>query len=93
MEANSKAPEQSLLRTIFRTETAILLVGIGCIGYGLATGLNVMPIFFGLCIVGGSVMLHFVRKKDWEAHWSDMDRIRQEHELRMAEESEKKKKQ
>ena len=90
MEANNKAPEKSLLKLIFRTETAIFCVGLGCIGYGLATGLNVMPIFFGICIVGGSVALHFVRKRDWDAHWADMDRIRQEHERRMAEEREKK---
>ena len=90
MEAQDKAPEKSLLRQIFRTETAIFLVGIGCIVYGVVTGFNVMPLFFGLCIVGGSVMLHFVRKRDWDAHWADMDRIRLEHERRMAEEKEKK---
>jgi len=92
MEAKEKAPETSLLRQIFRTETAIFCVGIGCMVYGVADGIRVMPLFFGLCIVGGSVMLHFVRKKDWDAHWADMDRIRKEHELRMSEEQEKEKK-
>jgi hypothetical protein len=91
MEAQGKAPEKSLLRQIFRTETAIFCVGIACIVYGLLNGLNVMPIFFGICIVGGSVMLHFVRKKDWDAHWSEHDRIRQAHEQRMLDEQEKKK--
>ena len=91
MEAKDKAPEKSLLRQIFQTETAIFLVGIGCMVYGVVDGIRVMPLFFGLCIVGGSVMLHFVRKKDWDAHWSDMDRIRKEHELRMAEEQEREK--
>ena len=89
MEAQGKAPEKSLLRQIFRTETAIFLVGIGCIVYGVVTGFNVMPLFFGLCIIGGSVMLHFVRKKDWDAHWAELDRVRQAHEQRMAEEREK----
>ena len=92
MEAKDKAPEKSLLKQLFQTETAIFLVGIGCMVYGVVDGIRVMPLFFGLCIVGGSVMLHFVRKKDWDAHWSDMDRIRREHELRMAEEREKEKK-
>jgi hypothetical protein len=91
MEAN-KAPKKSLLKQLFRTETAIFCVGIACMVYGFADGIRVMPLFFGLCIVGGSVMLHFVRKKDWDAHWADMDRIRKEHERRMAEESESKKK-
>jgi flagellar biosynthesis component FlhA len=91
MEAKDKTPEKSLLRQLFQTETAIFLVGIGCMVYGVVDGIRVMPLFFGLCIVGGSVMLHFVRKKDWDAHWSDMDRICKEHELRMAEEKEKEK--
>jgi len=91
MEVKDKAPE-SLLSQIFRTETAIFCVGIACMVYGVVDGIRVMPLFFGLCIVGGSVMLHFVRKKDWDAHWADMDRIRKEHELRMSEEQEKEKK-
>jgi len=91
MEAKGKAPQTSLLRQIFRTETAIFCVGIGCMVYGVVTGFNVMPLFFGLCIIGGSVMLHFVRKKDWDAHWADMDRIRKEHEQRMADEKQREK--
>jgi hypothetical protein len=92
MEAQAKAPEQSLLKRLVSTETALCCVGIGCMVYGVVNGLKVMPLFFGLCIVGGSVMLHFVRKKDWDAHWSEMDRIRREHELRMADEQAKEKK-
>ena len=92
MEANNKKPEQSLLSRIFRMETAIFLVGLGLMVYGVATGLNVMPLFFGLCIVGGSVALHYVRKKDWDAHWAEHDRIRKAHEQRMEDERESKKK-
>jgi flagellar biosynthesis component FlhA len=92
MEAQDKAADKSLLRRLFSTETAICCVGIGCMIYGVVNGLKVMPLFFGLCIVGGSVMLHFVRKKDWDAHWSDMDRIRREHEQRMADEQQSKEK-
>lgn len=78
--------EQSRKWRLLSMETAILLVGIGCMVYGVADGLRVMQLFFGLCIVGGSVALHFVRKKDWDAHWAEMDRIRQAHEQRMTEE-------
>jgi hypothetical protein len=88
MEAKVKAAEESLLRKIFRTETAICLVGIACMVYGVADGVRVMPLFFGLCIVGGSVMLHFVRKKDWDAHWSEHDRINKAHDQRMLDERE-----
>ena len=91
MEAKGKSPDKTLLKRLFTTETAICCVGIGCMVYGAINGV-VMPLFFGLCIVGGSVMLHFVRKKDWDAHWADMDRIRKEHEQRMAEEQEDEKK-
>jgi hypothetical protein len=90
MEAKEKPQKTSLLRRIFSTETAICCVGIGCVVYGLVDGFKVMQVFFGFCIIGGSVMLHFVRKKDWDAHWAELDRVRQAHELRMAEESEKK---
>ena len=92
MEAKVKAPEKSLARRLLSTETAICCVGIACMVYGVADGIRVMPLFFGLCIVAGSVLLHFVREKDWDAHWADMDRIRKEHERRMADESESAKK-
>jgi hypothetical protein len=88
METKANAPEKSLLKRIFRTETAIFCVGIACMVYGVLDGIRVMPLFFGLCIVGGSVMLHFVRKKDWDAHWAEHDRISKAHEQRMIDERE-----
>ena len=90
MEAKGNLPEKSLLGRIVSAETMIFLVGIGSVVYGLKDGFKVMQVFFGICIVGGSVALHFVRKKDWDAHWAQLDRVRQAHEQRMAEENEKK---
>jgi hypothetical protein len=90
MSANEKVQEKSLLARIFCAETFIFCVGIACVVYGLANGLTVMPIFFGTCIAGGSVMLHFVRKKDWDAHWAELDRVQKAHEQRMADEKESK---
>jgi hypothetical protein len=90
MAGKEQSQDKSLLRRVFSAETLICCVGIGCVVYGLKDGLKVMQVFFGICIVGGSVALHFVRKKDWDAHWAELDRVRQAHELRMAEESEKK---
>ena len=66
------------------------LVGVACMIYGLAQGFKLMQFFFGLCIVAGSFLLHFVRKKDWDAHWAEMEQARQAHEKRMADEAEKK---
>jgi len=90
MQAKGKSQERSLARRIFSAETMICCVGIACVVYGVADGLRVMPLFFGLCIVLGSVLLHFVRKKDWDAHWAELDRVRQAHEQRMADEKQKK---
>lgn len=90
MQAKVNVQEKSLLRRVFSAETLICCVGIACVVYGVADGIRVMQVFFGLCIVSGSVLLHFVRKKDWDAHWAELDRVRQAHEQRMADEMEKK---
>jgi hypothetical protein len=90
MGSKGDVQAKSILRRIFSVETLIFCVGIACVVYGVVNSFGVMPIFFGICIIGGSVALHFVRKKDWDAHWADMDRIRKAHESRMEEEKEKK---
>ncbi|MBJ6799283.1 hypothetical protein [Geomonas propionica] len=83
--------KQSLVSLIFSAPFLLGLVGVGCMIYGVAEGFKVMQFFFGVCIVLGSVGLYFIRKKDWDAHWAEMDQARQAHEKRMAEEAEKKK--
>lgn len=86
MYAKDSSQEKTLLRRIFSAETLIFCVGVACVVYGVANGIRIMQIFFGVCIVGGSVMLHFVRKKDWDAHWAELDRVQKAHEQRMADE-------
>jgi hypothetical protein len=78
--------EKSMVARLFSSETLICCVGIGSVVYGLVQGLKVMQLFFGVCIIGGSVMLHFVRKKDWDAHWAELERVRKAHESRVAQE-------
>ena len=90
MEAD-KVQQKSLFARIFCAPVLLGLVGVACMIYGVIEGLKVMQFFFGLCIVAGSVFLHFVRKKDWDAHWAELDRVRAAHEQRMADEEEKKK--
>ena len=90
MQPKENALEKPLLKRLFGADTLIFCVGIACVVYGVADGIKVMQVFFGVCIVAGSVLLHFVRKKDWDAHWAELDRVRKAHEQRMAEESEKK---
>ena len=91
MSSNHNQPKKSLMQRLFSTETALCCVGIACMVYGVVNGLKEMPLFFGLCIVGGSFLLRFVRNKDWDAHWAEHDQIRKAHEERMAAEREKKK--
>lgn len=89
MEAG-KAQGKSLIVRLFSAETAICCVGIGCVVYGVAGGGKIMQIFFGVCIIGGSFALRLVRKKDWDAHWAEMEMVRKAHELRAAQESDDK---
>ena len=85
------AEKQSLGSLIFSAPFLLGMVGVGCMIYGVAEGFKVMQFFFGVCIVLGCFGLHLIRKKDWDAHWQEMDQIREAHEKRMAEEEEKKK--
>ena len=90
MQANGKVQGKSVTGRLFSAETLIFCIGIGCVLYGVVNGIKVMQIFFGICIVGGSVVLHFVRKKDWDAHWAELDRVQKAHEQRMIDEREAK---
>uniref|UniRef100_C6E5P9 Uncharacterized protein n=1 Tax=Geobacter sp. (strain M21) TaxID=443144 RepID=C6E5P9_GEOSM len=83
--------KQSVVNLIFSAPFLLGLVGVGCMVYGVADGFRVMQFFFGVCIVAGSLMLHLIRKKDWDAHWKELERVREAHEKRTADEAEKKK--
>ena len=90
MEAD-KTQKKSLASRIFCAPVLLGLIGVGCMVYGVSDGFKVMQFFFGVCIVGGSFMLNIIRKKDWDAHWAELERVREAHEKRVAEETEKKK--
>ncbi|HJV65987.1 MAG TPA: hypothetical protein VJ550_09645 [Geomonas sp.] len=89
MTAGNKQ-KKSLVRQLLSAETLILAVGIGCVVYGFAQGIKIMQIFFGICIILGSFALRLVRNKDWDAHWAQMEKIRQAHEARVEQERDKK---
>ncbi|GFO57158.1 hypothetical protein GMSM_41650 [Geomonas sp. Red276] len=88
---DGKKGKKSLMAQLFSAETLICVVGIGCVVYGLAQGFKVMQVFFGICIILGSFALRLVRTKDWDAHWAELERVRQAHEARMAQEKDQKK--
>ncbi|HEY6008348.1 MAG TPA: hypothetical protein VIU40_08500 [Geobacteraceae bacterium] len=75
MDDKSKQ-EISLIGRILSIEALLFLMGIVSLVSGLIT-MKLTQIFWGVMITGGAVVLHFVRKKDWKAHWEEQERYRQ----------------
>ena len=72
-EPTPPAPQRSLLARIISLEGFIALAGIFLLISGLSTGATI-AIFWGVMAIAGLFGLHFVRKKDWKAHWEAMER-------------------
>ena len=68
------SPPRSLLDRIFSIEGLLGLLGVCLLVMGIAAG-EVIAIFWGALALLGLVALYFVRKKDWKAHWEEMERI------------------
>lgn len=64
---------KSLPGRIFSLEGLLLIVGIALLVFGVVDG-SLIAFFWGAVAVAGQVALHFVRKKDWQAHWAGMER-------------------
>lgn len=64
--------ESSLVGRLFSLEAVLMLMGVASLVYGLLNGVF-MNIFFGVVIVPGVFLLHKVRKKDWKAHWAELE--------------------
>lgn len=77
--------ESSLLGRIMSLEAILLVMGIASLVYGLING-KAMNIFWGIVIIPGVFLLHKVKKKDWKAHWAELEeqqrRIQQREEER-----------
>lgn len=82
-------PEKSLIGKIFSMETLIFLAGLFSLGSGFYTG-EAIQYFWGGIIICGSVILHFVRKKDWKKHWEEQEMLQQRYEARRKMEQEAK---
>lgn len=48
------------------------LLGLGLLSGGAFLG-SIMGVFWGVVVLGGLVLLHLVRKKDWQKHWAEME--------------------
>ena len=80
--------EISVLGRLICIETLLLLMGIASLVSGMITG-QAIQLFWGGLIVLGSVVLHFVRKKDWKKHWEEQEAYRQLYEKKAREAKEK----
>lgn len=87
--ANNETRQKSLIEKITSTETMIFLVGLFILGSGIYRGES-MQYFFGGMIISGSVVLHFVRKKDWKKHWEEQEAMQKRYEARRKVEHERK---
>ncbi len=75
MNREKEKQEISVLGRLLSLEVLIFLMGLVSLGYGFTVGTGI-NIFFGLFILGGSVVLHFVKKKDWTKHWEEQEAIK-----------------
>jgi hypothetical protein len=90
MNKEKEQQELSVLGRLLSMEAFIFLMGLVSLGYGLTGGTGV-NIFFGIFILGGSVVLYFVKKKDWKKHWEEQEAIKLRlDEIRKREKEEKK---
>ena len=76
MSSEKEQQEISVLGRLLSMEALIFLMGLISLGYGLTIGTGV-NIFFGIVILGGSVALYFVKKKDWKKHWEEQELLKQ----------------
>jgi hypothetical protein len=89
MDKDKQKQEISLIGRIFSLEALLIVMGIFSLVSGIVRG-QVIQIFWGVMIIGGSIALHFVRKKDWKKHWEEQERERQLHMERNRQRKEKK---
>ncbi len=87
MDKDKGKQEISLIGRLFSIEAFLILMGIVSLGYGIVNGTSI-NIFWGVMILGGSVVLHFVRKRDWKSHWEEQERLKQLYEARQQERNE-----
>lgn len=73
--------ESSLIGRIFSLEVALFLMGVASLVYGLINGIE-SNIFFGILIIPGVFVLHKVKKKDWKAHWAELEEQKRREQAR-----------
>ncbi len=64
--------EASLIGRILSMEAILFLAGVASLVYGLVNKVGT-SIFFGALIIPAVFLLHMVKKKDWKAHWAELE--------------------
>ncbi|RNC71418.1 MAG: hypothetical protein ED859_04510 [Desulfuromonadales bacterium] len=80
--------EISLIGRLLSMEVLLCLMGVASLVSGIITG-EVMQLFWGGMIIVGSIVLHFVRKRDWKKHWEEQEAMRLRYEERLKAEKER----
>jgi Zn-dependent protease with chaperone function len=81
--------EISVIGRLFSIEALLVIMGLVCLVSGIMTGESIQ-LFWGAMIIGGSVILFFVKKKDWKKHWEEQERIQKVYvEMRRLEQEKK----
>ena len=78
-DGQNEIQKASLIGRILSMEAFLLVMGIASLAYGIVNEVS-MNIFWGVVIIPGVFILHFVRKKDWAKHWEEMEA---EHKARL----------
>jgi hypothetical protein len=71
----SEIKNKTFVEKIMSMVTLLFLAGLFSLCSGFYTG-EPMQYFWGVMIIGGSVALHFVRKKDWKKHWEEQEALK-----------------
>lgn len=88
MDSEKQKQEISLIGRLFSLEALLILMGVFCLVSGIATG-EMTQVFWGVMIIGGAFILHFVRKKDWKKHWEEQERLKAMYEMKEKEKKER----
>lgn len=86
--SNNEREKISVLGRLLSMEMLLFAAGVFMLVSGIVTGAT-MQLFYGVVITAGSVILHFVRKKDWKKHWEEQEQMRLRYEQRQRERKEK----
>ncbi|HXC93943.1 MAG TPA: hypothetical protein VN652_08030, partial [Geobacteraceae bacterium] len=80
---------KTVIEKMMSMVTLLFLAGLFSLCSGFYTG-EPMQYFWGVMIMGGSIVLYFVRKKDWKKHWEEQEDLKKRHDAVRAREREMK---